>query len=434
MSKQYDVVIIGAGIIGASIAFSLARSGKKTLNIDALPASGYGSTSGSCAIIRPYYSTIETSAIAHESHRYWSDWSELLDAEDERGHIQYHAVGCLVAKTENNDYLRPTMAILDAIGAPYEELDPEQYVARMPIFNVESYTPAKRPEDDGFGEPNGKQIGGGVYMPEGGYVSDPQLATHNLQRAAEAKGGEFLFNAKVASIRQEGGRIVGITLVSGEQVDAPVVVNAAGPHSSKINAMVDAQQDMKITTRALRHEVAHVPSPAGFDFEKQGCVCSDSDIHTYCRPETGNHILIGSEDPACDSKDWVDPDDYNKDFTDQWRVQALRMGQRIQSLPIPNQAKGVVELYDVTPDWAPIYDKSCVPGFYMAIGTSGNQFKNAPIVGDMMQQLIDACEQGQDHDLQPVVFKLKYSGRAIDLSIFSRNRNINPNSSGTVLG
>jgi len=180
--------------------------------------------------------------------------------------------------------------------------------------------------------------------------------------------------------------------------------------------------------------VAHVPSPAGFDFEKQGCVCSDSDIHTYCRPETGNHILIGSEDPACDGKDWVDPDDYNKNFTDQWRVQALRLGQRIQNLPIPNQAKGVVELYDVTPDWAPIYDKSCVPGFYMAIGTSGNQFKNAPIVGDMMQQLITACEQGQDHDEQPVVFKLKYSGRPIDLSIFSRNRHINPNSSGTVLG
>ena len=95
MSKQYDVVIIGAGIIGAAIAFSLARSGKKTLNIDALPASGYGSTSGSCAIIRPYYSTVETSAIAHESHRYWSDWSEILDAEDERGHVKYHPVGTL---------------------------------------------------------------------------------------------------------------------------------------------------------------------------------------------------------------------------------------------------------------------------------------------------------------------------------------------------
>ena len=399
MNKQYDAIIIGSGVIGAAIALGLARKGKKTLNIDALPAAGYGSTSGSCAIIRPYYSTIETSAIAHESHRYWSNWSEFLQTEDERGHIKYHAVGCLVAKTENNQYLRPTMAILDTIGAPYQE-----------------------------------KIGGGVFFPDGGYVSDPQLATHNLQRAAEAQGSSFQFNTKVAAIRQQDGRIVGVTLVNGDQIDAPVVVNAAGPHSAKINAMVDAERDMKITTRALRHEVAHVPSPAGFNFEQQGCVCSDSDIHAYCRPETGNHILIGSEDPDCDAQQWVDPDDYNKDFTDQWRVQALRLAQRIQTLPIPNQAKGVVELYDVTPDWAPIYDKSCVPGYYMAIGTSGNQFKNAPIVSEMMAQLIVACEQGQDHDQEPVVFKLKYSGRPINLGVFSRNREINPNSTGTVLG
>jgi sarcosine oxidase subunit beta len=304
----------------------------------------------------------------------------------------------------------------------------------MPIFNLESYTPAKRPDDEGFGEANGKKIGGGVFFPDGGYVSDPQLATHNLQRAAEAQGSSFQFNTKVAAIRQQDGRIVGVTLVNGDQIDAPVVVNAAGPHSAKINAMVDAERDMKITTRALRHEVAHVPSPAGFNFEQQGCVCSDSDIHAYCRPETGNHILIGSEDPDCDAQQWVDPDDYNKDFTDQWRVQALRLAQRIQTLPIPNQAKGVVELYDVTPDWAPIYDKSCVPGYYMAIGTSGNQFKNAPIVSEMMAQLIVACEQGQDHDQEPVVFKLKYSGRPINLGVFSRNREINPNSTGTVLG
>ncbi len=109
--QHFDAIIIGAGIIGAAIALGLARKGKKTLNIDALPAAGYGSTSGSCAIIRPYYSTVETSAIAHESHSYWSHWAEFLQADDERGHSKYHAVGCLVAKTENNQYLRPTMAI-----------------------------------------------------------------------------------------------------------------------------------------------------------------------------------------------------------------------------------------------------------------------------------------------------------------------------------
>ena len=187
-------------------------------------------------------------------------------------------------------------------------------------------------------------------------------------------------------------------------------------------------------TRALRHEVAHVPSPAGFDFEKEGCVCSDSDIHTYCRPETGNHILVGSEDPECDTREWVDPDDYNTDFTDQWRVQAMRLAQRMPSLTIPNRAKGVVALYDVTPDWAPIYDQSSLPGFYLAIGTSGNQFKNAPIVGEMMAKLITLCQNGHNHDRDPVPYTLKYSARAINLAIFSRNRTINPNSSGTVLG
>ena len=61
-----------------------------------------------------------------------------------------------------------------------------------------------------------------------------------------------------------------------------------------------------------------------------------------------------------------------------------RAALRIPTLCIPNTAQGIVDLYDVTPDWNPIYDKSSLPGYYMAIGTSGNQFKNAPVVGDLM--------------------------------------------------
>ena len=94
----------------------------------------------------------------------------------------------------------------------------------------------------------------------------------------------------------------------------------AGPHSYKINELAGVTGDMKIRTRALRQEVTHVPSPPGFDFERDGLVTSDSDIGCYCRPELGNHILIGSEDPDCDEREWVDPDDYNQDFTEQWSV------------------------------------------------------------------------------------------------------------------
>jgi sarcosine oxidase subunit beta len=212
------------------------------------------------------------------------------------------------------------------------------------------------------------------------------------------------------------------------------VVNIAGPHSAKINAMAGVLEGMNIKTKALRQEVAHVPSPAGFDFEANGFVTSDSDVGCYCRPELGNHILIGSEDPECDEREWVDPDDYNREFTEQWAAQVHRVAQRIPDLGIPSQAKGIVDLYDVADDWIPIYDISDLPGFYMAIGTSGNQFKNAPVAGALMAELIDACEAGQNHDTDPVPFTLRHTDRTIDIGFYSRKREINPESNFSVLG
>jgi len=437
MSNSYDAIIIGAGIIGAATALALsragARAGRKVLVVEKLPASGYGSTGASCAIIRPYYSTVDGSALAYESHFYWRDWAEFLGADDERGLAKYHDCGCLVLETEANGHLKRARELMDAIGAPYQDLGPEQLQERLPMV-LDSFTPARRPEDAKFGEPNGGAMAGGVFFPTGGYISDPQLATHNLQRAAEAHGATFRFNAEVAVVRKAQGRVAGIALADGEVIPAPVVINIARPHSAKITAMAGVEGDMKITTRALRHEVAHVPSPEGFDFERDGCVFSDNDTATYSRPELGNYVLVGSEDPACDTRDWVDPDDYNTEFTEQWQVQVLRHAQRFPTTGIPNRTKGVVDLYDVTEDWIPIYDSSSLPGFYMAIGTSGNQFKNAPIAGEMMAELIAACEAGRDHDTDPVSFHLKYIDRDISLGFFSRLREINPDSSFSVLG
>ncbi len=434
MAKDFDAIIIGAGIIGAATALAMARKGWRTLSLDKLPAAGYGSTSGSCAIIRPYYSTVDGSAIAYESHFYWKDWEKFLGAPDERGLARYVNCGCIVMKTEGNKGLRPTMELMETIGCPYEELSPEQLMRRLPIVNAESFGPAKRPDDPGFGETNGRRLEGAVLFPAGGYVTDPQLATHNLQRAAEAQGAVFRFNTAVADILQEDGHVAGVKLDNGETVRSPVVVNIAGPHSFKINRMAGVEDGMKIKTRALRHEVAHVPSPQGYDYEHDGTVFSDSDIATYFRPEMGNHILIGSEDPPCDTQEWVDPDDFNREFTEQWKVQVMRVGQRIQDLGIPSKTKGVVELYDVTDDWIPIYDKSDLPGFYMGVGSSGNQFKNAPIAGEMMADLVEACEGGRDHDKDPVTFTLKYTGRTVSLGFYSRLREINKDSSFSVLG
>jgi sarcosine oxidase subunit beta len=434
MSNSYDAIVIGAGAMGASTALGLARKGLKPLAIDRLPAAGYGSTSGSSAVIRPFYSTVDGSAIAYESHFYWKDWANFLGVADERGLARYVDCGCLVMKTESNGMLVRALELMAEIDCPAEDMDQAALRARLPIIDQRCFGPAKRPEDKDFGLPTGGEVQGAVFFPTAGYVTDPQLAAHNMQRAAEANGAEFRFNCEVAEIRKSAGRIAGVTLADDTAIDAPVVVNAAGPHSAKVNAMAGVEEGMRIRTRALRQEVAHVPAPVGFDFEHDGMVISDPDVAVYCRPEHGNSMLLGSEDPDCDPREWVDPDNFDRSISDQMRIMTMRLAQRYPGLGIPNQSRGVAEMYDVSDDWIPVYDKSGVPGFYMAVGTSGNQFKNSPIVGELMAELIGACEAGRDHDRDPVRFRLKHTGREISIGFYSRLREINPESSFSVQG
>ncbi len=434
MSDAYDAIIIGAGIIGACTAYELAAKGWKTLNVDKLPAAGYGSTGASCAIIRTHYSTLDGTAMAYEGYHYWKDWPGYIGVEDERGLAGFLETGAMVMKTELNGYLETICANMDALGIPWEHWDLERIRRKFTFYDLSRYAPVRRPEDPDFGKHAGGEVAGAVFFPNAGYISDPQLATHNVQRAAEAKGAAFRFNGEIVEIRRERGRVAGVTLADGARIDSPVVVNVAGPHSYLINRMAGVEDGMNIKTRALRQEVAHVPSPEGFDFERDGLVTSDGDVGCYCRPESGNHILIGSEDPECDEREWVDPDDYDRDFTGQWTAQVYRMALRIPSLGIPGRMKGIVDLYDVSDDWIPIYDKSGLDGFYMAVGTSGNQFKNAPVAGAMMTELIERCEQGHDHDADPVRYTMRYTGRTIDIGFYSRRREINEESSFSVLG
>ena len=437
MNRTADAIIVGAGVIGSAVAFELAKRGYKTLNIDKLPTSGYGSTSNSCAIVRAHYSTWDGVAMAYEGFFYWDNWDDYLGVRDDRGMIKYMKTGSVLFKLEGEDHSNKCLKLFKEIGVEHEIWDLDKLKEMIPIYSHDQYDGTTRPdEDDHFWDKTGKKIEGAVYTPGSGYVSDPQLTSHNLQVAAEANGGEFLFNSEITEIRQENGKVIGVTLKSGEQIDSPIVVNVAGPHSLVINRMADVEKEMNIKTRALRHEVHHVPSPEGFDFEKDGFHTSDGDNSIYFRPETGNTILIGSEDPLCDPKEWIaDPDNYNQQVTEsQWKAQVYRCARRIPQLKIPSRTSGVVDLYDVSDDWLPIYDKSSLNGFYMAIGSSGNQFKNAPVAGHCMAELIDACEKGRDHDTDPVTVKAIYTGLELNMGFYSRNREINPNSSFSVNG
>jgi len=445
MNKTYDAIIIGAGVIGCPIAYELAKMGYKTLNIDKLADAGEGSTAGSCAIVRAHYSTEDGVAMAYEGFQYWLKWEEYLDhAEDEKGLARYMNTGSILLKSQGHDW-RKVKSNYDAVGVKYEEWSMDKVKEVAAVYEQGEFWPVRRPEDPHFFDESDKKLEGALFCPEGGYMSDPALSAHNIMRAAEAKGSEFLFKAEVVDIRSKDGQALGVTLKDGTQIDAPVIVNVGGPHSYKINQMAEGvYEGCNIKTKALRHEVMHCPSPEGYDYYNNGCHTSDGDLGTYYRPEVGNMFLIGSEDPECDPREWVDPDEFyagkggsgrDNQLTDaQWKAQCYRLARRVPTLQIPNQPRGVCDLYDCSDDWIPIYDKSDMKGFYMAIGSSGNQYKNAPIAGLMMAQLIDACEKGMDHDKEPLQFKLPYTGRVIDVGFFSRKREINYNSSFSVNG
>lgn len=435
MADRYDALVIGAGIIGVSIAFELAKRGYRIVGVDKLPAAGYGPTSNSCAVVRSHYSSYDGVAMAYESYFHWMHWEEHLGVADELGSARFIDNGVVILKSGTGHY-RKSLEHFDGIGVEYEDWDTAELAQRCPLYDVGSFFPPRPVADATFNDPPHGELEGAIFTPQAGYVVDPQLATHNMQRAAEVSGAEFLFRAEVVEIRTRDGRVAGVTLADGRELDAPVVVNVAGPHSVVVNRLAGVERDMRIRTRPLRHEVHHVPAPPGSDFGTSGLTTCDSDLGIYFRPEGENHILVGSEDPDCDPRDWVtDPDAYNRGVTEhQWQAQVYRLARRIPSLAIPNARKGVVDLYDVSDDWIPIYDASSLPGFYMAIGSSGNQFKTAPVVGELMAELIDKVEQGHDHDSEPVRMRGRYTGLTLDSGFYSRRREVVGTSSFSVLG
>lgn len=434
-SSRADVVIVGAGIVGTAIALELSKRGYETINVDKLPAAGYGPTSNSCAIVRGHYSTWDGVAMAKESFATWKHWGDYVGDADELGHARYVETGVVLIKSPNGHYEK-VLRHYRALGIDYEEWTASELADRVPIYSTSSFWPPTRPTDPQFWATPQRPIEGAIFTPYGGYVVDPSLATHNLQRAVEELGGSFRFNAEVVDIQRDTERVRGVSLADGTSLAARIVVNVAGPWSSLINELAGAGDDMRVHTRALRHEVHQVPAPAGFDFEASGMITSDGDSGIYFRPAGGNNILVGSEDPECDPRDWVDDlSQYHRGVTEaQWEAQVYRLARRIPDLRIPMERTGITDLYDVSDDWLPIYDRSALPGYYMAIGTSGNQFKNAPIVGHLVAELIDAVEGGHDHDADPVTVEAPYTGVELNCGFYSRLRALSPESSYSVAG
>lgn len=430
---ETDAVVIGAGVIGASVALELARGGRRVVVVDKGPGPGAGSTSASSAIIRFSYSTRDAILTAWEAAQLWYDWEAHLGVRDPDGMCRYVSTGNLIFRTTGYD----GTAMLDLwreIGIAHEELGPVELSERFPWLDIGKYHPPKRIDDPAFLDDADGPLSA-IYCPEAGFIDDPTLAAKNLAFAARQHDATFRFRTEVVAIDRDDERVCGVTLADGTSIESSIVVNVAGPHSSHVNRLAGVTDDMTIGHRALRQEVFAAPAPAGAALEDGAPLVADLDIGQYFRPQPGGTVLIGGTEPECDELHWIDDPDSNSEYptVEVFETTMMRFARRVPDFGIPSRPSGIAALYDASDDWVPIYDRSSLHGFFMACGTSGNQFKNAPLAGQYVRDIVDATMSGHDHDADPVQFTGARTGRRIDLGAFSRKRE-RAVTSGTVMG
>jgi glycine/D-amino acid oxidase-like deaminating enzyme len=354
MSNTADVLIIGAGVHGASLAFHLAQRGAKAIVLEK-DFTGSGATGRSSGLVRMHYDTEVDSRLVWESFQYFRNWADIVGGEagfTRTGFIQ-------IVLPADNDALRANVKMHQRIGIPSLLVTAEDVRRLVPQFKTDDFELAAFESESGYADPTG--------------------TTNAFMAAAREKGARLVQECEVTGIQVEGGKVVGVETSRGV-FSGPVVVNAAGAWAGKLNAM--AGLDLPYDT--WRHDTMFVGRPKEMGASHPTVI--DFPNNMYFRPETGGLTLVGLEDGNVlgESPD-SDTDHARQGFVER---AIERICQRI-----PIMEKSYLHTahggYDgITPDQHPMLGQAGPEGFYLDCGFSGTGFKIAPAVGLCMAELI----------------------------------------------
>jgi len=399
MRRTADAIVVGAGIVGSSIALELARRGRDTLVVDRHADAGRGSTKSSTAIIRSFYGTRPAIALATEGRRVFEQWPEHVG--NDRPRASFRPVGCALLLASSDPAGDEIAQLMRSADVAVESLSGREASGLVPGIR------AARTRV--------------LFECGAGYVSNPAHATLDVRKAAERHGARFDFGQQVVEIRNASTRngrrrIAGITTASGARIDAPVVINAAGPHSARLNLMAHAP--LALNTVPVAQYMLDGTMTSGADLP----VVADLPAGQYAR-FAGDRIRVGTLATARDALDWIDDPDRRLRVPRSFAADRRRAFQRRHPAQRWTGARAACALYDVTvQDWYPIIDRTDVDGYYVAIGTSGTWFKGSPTIGLLIAELIAAVESGRDHDSKPLDVRLPHTRHRFDLGFLSRNR------------
>jgi sarcosine oxidase, subunit beta len=368
--KEAAVVIVGGGVVGASIAHHLALRGMSDVVVVERSGLGSGSTGRSAGGIRQQFSSevnCRLSILSVEKLKRFPEETGWDPRFVQDGYL------FLLSRLEDWGAFQRNAEMLNRLGIPVEVLSPHAAQAMVPPLAVGDILGATFCATDGHADPTQVCLG---------YAS-----------AARARGVEIASSTSVTGIAVEGGRVVAVETSAG-RIETPLAVNAAGPWAGELARLAGVEVPIAPYRRQLYYmeRIPTIPehAPMTVDFASS----------MYFRPEGPTGLLVGMTDRAEPSSFRTETDEA---FLELLIDHAVR---RVPALEQSGVIRGWAGLYDVTPDANPILGPvEGLEGFIMAAGFSGHGFMHSPATGLLIAEIV-----------------LDGRARTLDVSAFSASR------------
>jgi sarcosine oxidase subunit beta len=380
MERTADVVIVGGGVMGTSIAFHLARRRAGRVVLCERRTLASGPTGRSSALLRRHY-TLEL--YARMAARSVEVYKRFVEETGQSAGVVECGLAMAVGP-EDEAAMRTTVAMLNRIGVKAEVLTADDLRRVVPAMDPDGLVGAAYEADTGYGEPAG--VTGGYA----GRARELGVAIHQM--------------TAVTGLVLRGERIAGVETDRGA-VSTPTVVNAAGAWGDRIARMAG----IELPVTPSRQQLATFELPPGFP--RPLPVVVDLANGAYYRPETGDLLMVGSRNPAGAASP-ADPDRFDEGV-DQDRVAraAELICRRFPAMDRGLAVGGYASLYDLTPDLHFLIERSPeVEGLVHAVGFSGHGFKHAPVIGQIVADLV--CDgHSREWDITPFSSRRFTDGR-----------------------
>ena len=351
-----DAVVIGGGVMGASILFNLAARGMTNTLLLERDVLGAGSTGRSSSAIRMHYSTEVHARMAWESFKVFREFGEAVGGEcgfTQTGHL-------IMAGEDDANTFRANVAMQQSVGIDTRLVTREEAQELAPSFYLEDCRVI-------------------AYEPLCGY-GDASATCTSFAQAARDRGARFVLRCPAVNVEVVGGRVAGVVTADG-RVSTDRAVIATGPWSRRFLL----EHGIDLPLEATRHEVVNLRrGPDGPYYHPGG---GDLINQIYFRPEGSDLTLVGNGN----MEEVIEDPEIFAQRASPGFIQEIwsRLARRIPSLTDAEFSTGYAGLYTSTPDSHPIIDAvDGIDGLYVCTGFSGHGFKLSPIVGVLMAELM----------------------------------------------